>query len=111
MNPYVGSCKQTESEEHGEDTDFEKSMTQERERLKTSQIEETDKNDKISEEVELPDLVDASGHKAPSQLAEEEAAKKAKSEALYPEDEDPDPAELVRTEVGVSSCIQYRDRK
>lgn len=98
MNPYLGSkLKQTEC---NEDTDFEKYMSQERERLKTSQSDDANQESEV-DEYELPDLVDVCGQKAPSQLAEEEAVKKAREEEKFSEDEDPDPAELVRTQVNV----------
>jgi hypothetical protein len=95
MNPYVGKQKKSDD---NEDTDFEKYMLQEREKLMSSQ---SDENKCDEEEEALPDLVDSCGNKAPSQVAEEEAARKAKSEARHPEDENPDPAELIQTEVGL----------
>ncbi len=46
--------------------------------------------------LELPDLVDVTGAKAPSQVAEELEA----AAAGFSEDSEADPAELVRTKVG-----------
>ena len=79
-------------------SDFELSMSLERERL----MHQTETEGAAAEEdamPSLPDLVDVSGFKAPDQTREEAEAARAAREQKFPEDEDCDPAELVRTKV------------
>jgi len=123
MNAYLGKVKKTDNEatdqsEEGDEEsssssssqdnvsknesnqEFESYMAQERLRLKeaSSTSNEGKGGDESDDDLELPDLVDVCGNKAPSQVAEEEAKKLAIKNATFPEDQDIDPAELVKSQ-------------